>query len=291
MTTSEPVSTFFRAPDGLKLHVREYGPRTDARPPVVCLPGLTRTAADFDELALALAAQGRRVLALDSRGRGLSDYDSDAKNYSLPVELADLIAMLAAREAQPAVFVGSSRGGLLTLLLAAVQPSSIAGAILNDIGPVIEPRGLMRIKGYVGKTPQPRNDEEGAEILRRMFDHQFPALTHDNWLAFAKRTWRAENGSYIPTYDVKIALMLQNYDPETPIPAMWPQFDALSAVPVMVVRGANSDLLTAETVAAMKTRRPSLVTLEVADQGHTPLLAEQDTITKLIAFIDTCGKH
>lgn len=284
-----PVSIYFGAPDGRKLHVREFGPRNDIRPAVVCLPGLTRTAADFDVLATALAAQGRRVLALDSRGRGLSDYDSDAGNYSLPIELADLIAMLAAREAQPAVFVGSSRGGLLTLLLAAVQPSSIAGAILNDIGPVIEPRGLMRIKGYVGRTPQPRSEEEGAEILRRMFDHQFPTLTRDDWLAFARRTWRAVNGGFIPTYDVKIARTLQNYDPETPIPAMWPQFDALAGVPVMVVRGANSDLLAPETVAAMKARRPSLVTLEIPDQGHTPLLAEPDTIAQLAAFIDTCG--
>ena len=124
--SSEPASVFVSAPDGLKLHIREYGPRNDAHPAVVCLPGLTRTAADFVELATALAAKGRRVLALDSRGRGLSDYDTDFNKYSLAVELADLIAVLAAREAQPAVFVGSSRGGLLTMLLAAVQPSSIA---------------------------------------------------------------------------------------------------------------------------------------------------------------------
>ncbi len=286
---TEPVSTFISAPDGLKLHVREYGLRNGARPPVVCLPGLTRTAADFEELATALAARGYRVLALDSRGRGLSEYDKDANNYSLAVELADLIAVLAAREAQPAVFVGSSRGGLLTMLLAAVQPASIAGAVLNDIGPVIEPRGLMRIKGYVGKTPQPRNFEEGAEILRRMFSQQFPALTADGWLAFARRSWREDGKQFVPTSDPRIARTLEGFQPENPLPAMWLQFDALSGVPAMVVRGANSDILTTETVAAMKARRPSLVTLEVADQGHTPLLAEDDTIGKLIAFIDSCG--
>ena len=286
---TEPVSTFISAPDGLKLHVREYGLRNGARPPVVCLPGLTRTAADFEELATALAARGYRVLALDSRGRGLSEYDKDANNYSLAVELADLIAVLAAREAQPAVFVGSSRGGLLTMLLAAVQPASIAGAVLNDIGPVIEPRGLMRIKGYVGKTPQPRNFEEGAEILRRMFSQQFPALTADGWLAFARRSWREDGKQFVPTSDPRIARTLEGFQPENPLPAMWLQFDALSGVPAMVVRGANSDILTTETVAAMKARRPSLVTLEVADQGHTPLLAEDDTIGKLIVFIDSCG--
>lgn len=287
--TAEPTSTFFRAPDGRKLHVREYGPRNDARPAIVCLPGLSRTVADFDVLARALAAKGRRVLALDSRGRGLSEYDPDPANYSLPVELGDLIAMLAAREAQPAVLIGSSRGGLLTMLLAAVQPSSIAGAILNDIGPVIEPKGLMRIKGYVGKLPQPRTFEEGGEILRRMFSHQFPALTADGWIAWARRNWRESNGQLVPASDPAIAKGLESFTPDVPIPPMWPQFDALAAVPVMVVRGANSDLLTGETVAAMKQRRPDLVALEVADQGHTPLLAEPDVIDRLSAFIDTCN--
>lgn len=286
---AEPTSTFFRAPDGRKLHVREYGPRNDPRPAVVCLPGLSRTVADFDSLALALACKGRRVLALDSRGRGLSEYDPDPANYSLPVELGDVIAMLTAREAQPAVFVGSSRGGLLTMLLAAVQPASIAGAILNDIGPVIEPKGLMRIKGYVGKLPQPRSYEEGGDILRRMFNHQFPALTADDWIAWAKRNWHENDGQLLPASDPKIAKGLEAFAPEVPIPPMWLQFDALAAVPVMVVRGANSDLLMPETVAAMKARRPDLVTLEIADQGHTPLLAEDTTIAKLIAFIDACS--
>ena len=283
-----PASTFFSAPDGRKLHVREYGPRNDPRPAIVCLPGLTRTVADFDTLAEALAGKGRRVLALDSRGRGLSEYDTDPANYSLSVELGDLIAMLIAREAQPAVFIGSSRGGLLTMLLAAVQPASIAGAILNDIGPVIEPTGLIRIKGYVGKVPQPRSFEEGGDILRRMFSHQFTALTADDWMAWAKRSWRDDNGHLAPTSDATISKGLEGFTPDVPIPAMWPQFDALSGVPVMVVRGANSDLLAPETVAAMKARRTDLVTVEVADQSHTPLLEDDLTIGKLIAFIDTC---
>jgi pimeloyl-ACP methyl ester carboxylesterase len=285
---AEPTSTYFNAPDGLRLHVREYGPRNNPRSAVVYLPGLTRTVDDFDIPARALAAKGRRVLALDSRGRGLSAYDREPANYSLPVELGDVIAMLTAREAQPAVFVGSSRGGLLTMLLAAVQPASIAGAVLNDIGPVIEPKGLMRIKGYVGKTPQPRNEAEGADILRRMFSGQFPALTADDWIGWARRSWREEGGRFAPTSDPQIAKGLENFAPEVPIPPMWLQFDALASVPVMVVRGANSDLLMPETVAAMKARRPDLATLEIADQGHTPLLAEPDTIARLSAFIDTC---
>ncbi len=281
-------SVFVTAPDGLKLHVREYGPRNSARPAIVCLPGLTRTAEDFDRLATALGDRGRRVLALDSRGRGRSDYDRDPANYSLPVELADLMAVLAAREAQPAVFVGSSRGGLLTMLLATQRPGAIVGAVLNDIGPVIEPKGLMRIKGYVGKLPTPRNHEEGAEILRRLFGQQFPNLDAAAWEASSRRTWREENGRLVMTYDVNLAKTLKGFEADSPIPPLWLQFDALAKVPVMVVRGALSDLLSAETVREMASRRIGMEVIEVPDQGHTPLLSEDDVVFRLIAFIESC---
>jgi pimeloyl-ACP methyl ester carboxylesterase len=281
-------SVFVSAPDGLKLHVLEHGPRSDPRPAVVCLPGLTRTVEDFDKLAEALAARGRRVLAIDSRGRGRSDYDRNADNYSLPIELADLMAVLAAREAHPAVFVGSSRGGLLTMLLAAQRPATIAGAILNDIGPVIERTGIMRLKGYVGKLHVPRNFEEGADILRRLFGHQFPNVDLAGWEVAARRTWREEKSGFVVTYDVNLAKTLKGFDADSPIPPLWLQFDALAHVPVMVVRGANSDILSAETLAAMAARRASMDVIEVPDQGHTPFLAEPEIIGRLIAFIERC---
>jgi len=281
-------SVFVSAPDGLKLHVLERGPRDDPRPSVVCLPGLTRTAEDFDALADALAARGRRVLALDSRGRGRSEYDRNADNYSLPVELADLMAVLAAREAQPAVFVGSSRGGLLTMLLAAQRPASIAGAILNDIGPVIDPKGLMRIKGYVGKLPAPRSFAEGAEILRRLGDAQFPALTPESWLRQARQTWTQANGALALAYDPKLSKTLESIDIETPLPPLWGAFDSLARIPLMVVRGGNSDILSAATVDAMRARRLDIDVLEVPDQGHAPLLAEPDTIARIAAFMTLC---
>ena len=206
------TSTFITAPDGLRLHALCYGQRSSPKTPVVCLPGLARTAADFDVLAAALAHDGphpRRVIALDYRGRGHSDYDRDPENYSLPVELADVLAVVTALDALPAIFIGTSRGGILTMLLAAVRPTAIAGAVLNDIGPVIEPQGLMRIKGYVGKLPQPRNFEDGAEILRRLFHNQFPKLGHDDWLASARRAFKEEKGRMVPTYDVRLAKTLE----------------------------------------------------------------------------------
>jgi len=183
-------SLFVTAQDGLRLHVRAYGTRASRALPVACLPGLARTAADFESLALALSSAGqRRVYALDYRGRGKSDYDRKPENYNLQVELADLIAVLTALDIGRAAFVGTSRGGILTMLLAVARPTAIAGCVLNDIGPVIELEGLMRIKGYVGKLPQPKSFEEGVEVLRRLFAAQFPKLTAEDWLAFAHRTF------------------------------------------------------------------------------------------------------
>jgi len=285
------TSTFISAPDGLTLHALCRGNRGAPALPVICLPGLARTAADFDMLADALvndATRPRRVIALDYRGRGQSGYDRDPAQYNFQVELADVLAVLAALDAMPAIFVGTSRGGILTMLLAALRPTAIAGAVLNDIGPVIEPKGLMRIKGYVGKLPQPRTFEEGAEILRRLFDAQFPKLGPDDWLASARRTFKQENGALVPTYDVNLAKTLEGVDFEKPFPPLWAQFDALANVPVMVIRGANSDILSPATVEAMKARRTSLEILEVPEQGHAPLLAEPDTIARIVEFINRC---
>jgi pimeloyl-ACP methyl ester carboxylesterase len=285
------TSLFISAPDGLRLHVRSYGPRLAPTLPVVCLPGLARTAADFDAIATALAndvSDPRRVIAVDYRGRGLSEYDRNPGNYALPVELADLSAVLTALDIPRAVFIGTSRGGLLTMLLAAMRPTAIAGVVLNDIGPVIEPKGLMRIKSYVGKLPTPRSYQEGADILRRLFAAQFPKLGEPDWLAFAHRTWKEQAGTLVHDYDVNLATTLAAADFERPLPPLWHQFEALAKVPVMVIRGANSDILTPATVSAMRERRYDIDVIEVPDQGHAPLLAEPDLIHRIASFIVFC---
>jgi pimeloyl-ACP methyl ester carboxylesterase len=283
------TSTFITAPDGLRLHARCYGRASANALPVLCLPGLARSGSDFEALAEALnGTDGRRVVALDYRGRGKSDYDRDPSNYSFQTELADIIAVVTALECQPAVFIGTSRGGILTMLLAALRPTAIAGCVLNDIGPVIEPKGLMRIKGYVGRLPQPRSYDEAAEILRRLFDAQFPKLTSADWLTSAHRTFKEAGGKLVPDYDVALAKTLEGVDFEKPLPPLWAAFDALANVPMMVIRGVNSDLLSPETVAAMRARRTTMETFEVPDQGHAPLLAEPDVIARIAAFARQC---
>ncbi len=293
VTTNQANSVFVSAPDGLRLHVREYGPRLAAARPVVCLPGLTRTVADFAALAPALAAAGpRRVIALDSRGRGQSEYDRNPDNYNLLVELGDLVAVLTALAVGPAVFIGSSRGGLLTMHLGVAHPTLIAGVVLHDIGPVIEPKGLARIRSYVGKLPQPRSFAEGAEILRQLFHAHFPNLTAEQWLAAAERGWRMHGRALIPTYDVRIARTLAAIDIEQPLPPLWNEFDSLARVPMLVIRGENSDILSAATLAAMAARHSGMETIEVPRQGHVPLLDGEDMVRRLVQFVATCdGKR
>lgn len=289
---SEGVSSFITSPDGLKLHVRCYGPHNSSLPPVVCLPGLARTADDFTPLAHKLSAgeKAHRVIAVDYRGRGLSDYDPNPANYTVSIELADLLTVLTALKAMPAIIIGTSRGGILAMLLGAAKPGAVAAVVLNDIGPVIESEGLMRIKGYVGKLPQPQSYEDAATILRRLFIAQFPRLTDAEWLASAHRTFKVKGGVLIPTYDPNLSLTLVGVAPDKPLPDLWEQFDTLAAVPLMVIRGLLSDLLSSKTVVAMRARRSSIEIVEVPDQGHAPLLTDEPTMTSIERFVNAVSQ-
>lgn len=281
------TSRFVTSSDGLKLHARLYGQPVSGRLPVLCLPGLSRNAGDFDVVARVLAAE-RQVVALDYRGRGLSDRDPNWQNYALPVELNDLLAVTTVLGLERGVFLGTSRGGLLTMLTTAARPTLIAGAILNDIGPVIDGAGLARIKSYLGRLPGPANWDEAVTLLKTISQSRFPALTDEDWRRQAGSIWMERDGRLDAAFDPALAKTLEAVNFDQPLPTLWPQFDGLGAVPVMVIRGANSDILSEGTVAAMAARRPDLDILTVPGQGHAPLLNDAPSIARIQAFVRRC---
>ena len=284
---------WFTAKDGLKLHALAAGPKHARALPAVCLPGISRTAEDFRELLQAFATHTknpRRAIALDSRGRGLSARDPNPTNYTVPIEIGDLLAVLDAEKITRAVFVGTSRGGILTMVMGAVRPQAIAGAVLNDIGPVLDMPGLLRIKTYVGKMPRPSSWAEAAMNLRKVMGGQFPAFDEAKWQDYARRTWRNGKDGFTPRSDPLISTALADIDPAVPPPDLWKQFDALAAAaPVLVLRGEHSDLLSRETVAAMRAKDQRVETIEIAGQGHAPFLVEAATIDPILAFAARCG--
>lgn len=292
MPLADPAfeSCFISASDGLRLHFRDYGSPLDPGLPVICLPGLTRSAADFDPLASALAGgfagnRRRRVLALDYRGRGLSDYDPDWKNYSLPIENDDILSVLTAAGVERAVFVGTSRGGLHVMLLSATRPSVIAGAVLNDIGPVLEPQGLARIRSYVGKLPQPKSEADAIDLTKRLMSEQFKGLSEADWALYARLTYADDAGRFGVRYDQKLMKTIESIDLEQPAPALWAQFNGLRDVPLLAIRGGNSDLFSPETLAEMARRHPNCETYIVDGQGHPPLLIDAASIHRIAAFV------
>jgi pimeloyl-ACP methyl ester carboxylesterase len=283
------TALFITSQDGLRLHARDYGlERTDALP-VVCLPGLARTAADFHEIASSLATRAerpRRVLSIDYRGRGLSDRDPDPSHYDVRVESADLQAMLTAADIGRAHFVGTSRGGIHIMALAAMRPAALASAVLNDIGPVIALPGLMRIKSYVGRLAAPRDLEEAAALIEALAGSGFTSFGGEDWMRLAKRTYEMRGGTLVANYDPALARTLEAIGHDHPPPELWHLFDGLADVPVLAVRGANSDILTPRTLALMQERRPDLETLVVEGQAHAPPLWEEAVIGRIAAFLD-----
>lgn len=273
---------------GLRLYARKYPalvPHRDRpRRPVLCLAGLTRNCRDFHELAVALSEGmgARDVYALDYRGRGLSDHDRDWRNYAVPIEAQDVIDFMQMAGLHDAGIVGTSRGGLITMVLAAVQPGLVGPVVFNDIGPVIEAKGLGRIASYVGRTPVPRDWAEGAKVVRELFGKSFPALDEREWEAIARQLFNETSGRPSPGYDPALGRVMSVLD--GPIPALWPQFDALARKPLLVIRGELSDLLSVETVEAMQRRHANITSIQVPGQGHAPLLRDAPTIAAIANF-------
>lgn len=282
---------FCQSVDGLKLHAKVIGPDNSSALPVLCLPGLTRTADDFDDIARALATDPkapRKVVAVEYRGRGLSDYDPDPAKYAVPVELGDVQTIAASLGISRAILLGTC-GGLISMALAAVQPQLLAGVVLNDIGPALEIGGLMKIKSYIANPPERKTWDEAAQGLKDLFGSVFPSLSDAEWMAWARRAFREKTGGGLErTYDLKIAKTLEGVTPDTPLPPIWELFDKLAGIPLMLVHGGLSDLLSPQGVQAMVARRPDIDLVEVADQGHAPLLADRATMDRIVAFCARC---
>ena len=230
--------------DGLRLYARHYPVPGSLRRPVVCLAGLTRNSRDFHDLATALARRdetGRDVYCLDYRGRGRSQHDPDWKNYSVLVELNDALDFMAMKGLDRAAVIGTSRGGLITMLMAVLRPNALGAVVLNDIGPVIERQGLARIVAYVGRVPLPADWEEATQLVQEMNRRQFTAIPAEEWADIARQVFNDDNGLPASAYDPQLAKAISVMD--GPTPELWPQFAALAHVPVLVIRGENSDIL------------------------------------------------
>ena len=268
--------------DGLGLYYRDYrGP--GGKPPLLCLHGLTRNARDFADLAERYSPRWR-VIALDFRGRGSSDYDPLSSRYNPLIYAGDVLQLLDQLMIEKAVFVGTSLGGLVTMTIAAMAPARIRASILNDVGPDIDPAGIGRILAYVGKDVRFSSWDEAANAIAANCGDSFERYTHDDWVRMAKRNCREENGEIRFDYDMAI---IEPFRTSGPIPKvdLWPLFAALGEKPLLVVRGARSDLLTEATVQRMLRVAPGMKLATVAGVGHAPELNEPEAIAAIDEFL------
>ncbi|MDP5217635.1 alpha/beta hydrolase [Ruegeria sp. 2205SS24-7] len=262
----------FTTTDGLKLHFSDAGTGV----PLLCLPGLTRNGDDFNFVKPHL--DRLRLLTLDFRGRGGSDFDPNHMNYNIGREAQDVIELLDHLGLDKVALLGTSRGGLVSMVLAATHPGRLAAVILNDIGPEIASAGLERIMGYVGIAPNSTTLDQAAVGLKKFMDPEFPGVPLERWRAQAAFQYDETKGGLTLRYDAKLRDALLEQAQAGPPPDLWPLFEALKPIPTGVIRGANSDLFTAETLQKMHDGHPGLVSAEVPDRGHVPFLDEPEAL-------------
>lgn len=274
---------YWMSPDGLKLHYRDYAGRDD-RPVVLCLHGLTRNARDFADLAEHLSGDWR-VIVPEMRGRGMSEYAKDSNSYSPITYVADVEALLAELGIRRFVSIGTSMGGLMTMLLAMINPARLAAVVLNDIGPEVDPAGIERIRDYVGHGRSFPTWMHAARALQEEHGGWFPDFPIETWLEMAKRTMVfGQNGRIVFDYDMAIAEPFNQ--PGGAAPAdLWPAFDALANIPLLVLRGELSDILSEETVAAMGARHKGMRAVTVPRVGHAPMLDEPESLAAIDALL------
>ena len=271
--------------DGLRLFARVYAGATAEAAVVLCLHGLMRNGRDFEELAAQLAPR-YRVIVPDVRGRGLSARDPNFSNYQIPVYLQDLTRLLAGLGAARVAIIGTSMGGLMAMVLAAMQPALITRIVLNDVGPEVDPAGLARIRGYAGQAAPVGSWAEAVAQLRSTYELAWPGLSAARWEQIARLSYRA-NALGVPEVDADpmIGEPLRN----SAAPDLWPWWHTLKRVPVLAIRGAHSDILSPAILARMQREKPDLKTLTVANRGHAPLLDEPECRPAIDAFLAAAG--
>ena len=279
----------YSSSDGrLNLYYRDYAGTPDPTP-VLCIPGLTRNCRDFDFIA-AHIARSRRVLCADLRGRGRSTPDPNWRNYTVSIERNDIAHLLAVAAIPRVVVLGTSRGAIVALALAAAQRDSVAGVILNDLGAELEAAGLERIMAMVGQHVDYANWEAAADSLKNAHQDHFIGIEAGGWDRFARAIYREENGRILPDYDLHLGLAMRDGGSSgRPAQAgtvnLWPLFNSVSNLPMLLLRGENSDLLSTQTTRKMKSAKPDLAVTTIKGRGHVPFLDEPEAISAIDAFL------
>lgn len=259
--------------DGLRLHYRDYPGGADGRPPILCLPGLTRNARDFEGLAARLAPAWR-VIAVDFRGRGESAYSKNPTSYTPLIYVLDLQALIRELELTAFISIGTSLGGLVTMLMAEGERERLKGVVLNDVGPEVEAAGIARIRTYVGRSGNWPTWLHAARALAETNAHVYPDYGIEDWLRLAKRLYRLSSGGRVVVdYDSRIAEPMRNVAEQPPVD-LWPTLDALKHVPSLILRGELSDVLAPATVERMTALLPQAEAVTVPRVGHAPTLDE-----------------
>jgi len=279
---------YWYSADGLRLHFRDY-PGDPNRAPVLCVPGLTRNARDFEGVAHRLAGK-RRVIAVDLRGRGESDYALDPLTYVPPVYLQDLGALIAEHCVRPVVLFGTSLGGLLAMLLGLTMRQTLGGVLLNDVGPVLGAEGMARIRSYVGQDRRFADWDDAAQAIADNHVGAFPDYGKADWLVWAHRMCRERDGAIVFDYDMGIAEPFRLPQPE-PAFDLWPAFETLHGLPSLLVRGENSDVLEAETASEMVRRLPMMELVTLPRIGHAPTLEEPEAAAAIDRLLDTVDQE
>lgn len=283
---AEYQDCFFTNTDGLKQHYRDYNTAPEGAPVVLCMPGLTRNPKDFSDIADHLADRCR-IIAIANRGRGKSDYDTDPSRYMPMTYVADVMALLKHLGIDQVIAIGTSLGGLMTILMGALHPGTLKAAVINDIGPEVDPVGIARIKSYVGKGTPPETWDDAVAGVKRANAGVYPDFSEDDWRWYTENLYEDVGGKPVVQYDPAISQNFENADDQS-APDLWPFFKAMHTVPTVVLRGELSDILSAATLTRMADEHPDLTPVTVPNLGHVPLMREPEckaTIDELIARV------